>query len=103
MSCDVVDHPLAVNAAGLAGVPGSSGPTRPHSQSAFLGPLLWERTLPCEGGLFQLQYMDLEEFLMENAVGGGGGGGGFGSTQIPSQVRLVWTRMVEPGEGPKIN
>ncbi|XP_008329098.1 D site albumin promoter binding protein a [Cynoglossus semilaevis] len=83
VSCDVVDHPLAVNAAGLAGVPGSSGPTRPHSQSAFLGPLLWERTLPCEGGLFQLQYMDLEEFLMENAVGGGGGG--FGSTQIPSQ------------------
>ncbi|CAF94311.1 unnamed protein product, partial [Tetraodon nigroviridis] len=37
-------------------------------QSAFLGPMLWERTLPCDGGLFQLQYMDLEEFLTENGM-----------------------------------
>ncbi|KAK6468667.1 hepatic leukemia factor, partial [Huso huso] len=40
-----------------------------QTHSAFLGPLLWEKTLPCEGGLFQLQYMDLEEFLTENGMG----------------------------------
>ncbi|XP_062395423.1 D site albumin promoter binding protein b isoform X2 [Sardina pilchardus] len=39
------------------------------SNSTFLGPLMWERTLPVDGGLFQLQYMDLEEFLTENGMG----------------------------------
>ncbi|KAL2083994.1 hypothetical protein ACEWY4_019512 [Coilia grayii] len=39
------------------------------SSSGFLGPLMWERTLPADGGLFQLQYMDLEEFLTENGMG----------------------------------
>uniref|UniRef100_I3JJ43 D site albumin promoter binding protein a n=1 Tax=Oreochromis niloticus TaxID=8128 RepID=I3JJ43_ORENI len=58
----------AGGANGVGGTPGS-GALRPNSQSAFLGPLLWERTLPCDGGLFQLQYMDLEEFLTENGMG----------------------------------
>uniref|UniRef100_A0A671XK70 D site albumin promoter binding protein b n=1 Tax=Sparus aurata TaxID=8175 RepID=A0A671XK70_SPAAU len=39
------------------------------SFNQFLGPLLWDRTLPADGGLFQLQYMDLEEFLTENGMG----------------------------------
>ncbi|XP_023685915.2 D site albumin promoter binding protein b [Paramormyrops kingsleyae] len=54
------------------------------SQSAFLGPLLWERTLPCDGSLFQLQYMDLEEFLTENGMGSLHHGSS-SSAQIPSQ------------------
>ncbi|KAL2079992.1 hypothetical protein ACEWY4_023785 [Coilia grayii] len=77
---------------GVCGVGGGSS-MRTASQSAFLGPLLWERTLPCDSGLFQLQYMDLEEFLTENGMGcmpsgGGGAGGGSGgsaSAQIPTQ------------------
>ncbi|KAG2457388.1 hepatic leukemia factor-like [Polypterus senegalus] len=52
------------------------------SQSAFLVPLLWEKTLPCDGGLFQLQYMDLEEFLTENGMGPSTGGA---EAQVPSQ------------------
>ncbi|XP_037120008.1 D site albumin promoter binding protein a [Syngnathus acus] len=74
---------------GGPGGPGSGGPgsgaLRPNSQSAFLGPLLWERTLPCDGGLFQLQYMDLEEFLTENGMGMHGNGTSSASAQIPSQ------------------
>lgn len=71
---------------GAGGVP-ASGALRPNSQSAFLGPLLWERTLPCDGGLFQLQYMDLEEFLTENGMGMHGNGASSASAQIPSQVK----------------
>lgn len=69
---------------GVGGGPGS-GPLRSSSQSAFLGPLLWERTLPCDGGLFQLQYMDLEEFLTENGMGMHSNGPSSASAQIPSQ------------------
>lgn len=72
----------------MGGAPGSGG-LRPNSQSAFLGPLLWERTLPCDGGLFQLQYMDLEEFLTENGMGMHSNGPSSTSAQIPSQVRLM--------------
>lgn len=37
-------------------------------QSAFLGPTLWDKTLPYDGDNFQLEYMDLEEFLLENNI-----------------------------------
>ncbi|KAJ8273228.1 hypothetical protein GJAV_G00099180 [Gymnothorax javanicus] len=71
--CDMKDRekPLDSDEDSLGGMGvGSSGCSlRSSSQSAFLGPLLWERTLPCDGGLFQLQYMDLEEFLTENGMG----------------------------------
>lgn len=72
---------------GGGGGPGGvgGGPGRSSSQSAFLGPLLWERTLPCDGGLFQLQYMDLEEFLTENGMGMHSNGPSSTSAQIPSQ------------------
>ncbi|XP_054461552.1 D site albumin promoter binding protein a [Anoplopoma fimbria] len=72
------------NSGGAGGAP-VTGALRPSSQSAFLGPLLWERTLPCDGGLFQLQYMDLEEFLTENGMGMHGNGPSSTSAQIPSQ------------------
>ncbi|XP_064802420.1 hepatic leukemia factor-like isoform X2 [Oncorhynchus masou masou] len=64
---------------------GSGGGAGGFNQSAFLGPLLWERTLPVEGGLFQLQYMDLEEFLTENGMGGVHGQNSSSTAQIPSQ------------------
>ncbi|XP_061675826.1 D site albumin promoter binding protein a isoform X2 [Syngnathoides biaculeatus] len=78
---------LGGGAGGPGGLGGGlgSGALRPNSQSAFLGPLLWERTLPCDGGLFQLQYMDLEEFLTENGMGMHGNGPSSASAQIPSQ------------------
>ncbi|EPQ11648.1 Hepatic leukemia factor [Myotis brandtii] len=44
----------------------SHSPTIP--QSAFLGPTLWDKTLPYDGDTFQLEYMDLEEFLSENGI-----------------------------------
>ncbi|KAJ3601193.1 hypothetical protein NHX12_032166 [Muraenolepis orangiensis] len=36
--------------------------------SAFLGPTLWDKKLPYDGDNFQLEYMDLEEFLEENGI-----------------------------------
>ncbi|XP_034568204.1 HLF transcription factor, PAR bZIP family member a [Notolabrus celidotus] len=39
-----------------------------HPQSAFLGPTLWDKTLSYNGDSFQLEYMDLEEFLSENGI-----------------------------------
>ncbi|XP_029976306.1 D site albumin promoter binding protein a [Salarias fasciatus] len=85
---DSDEDSLGVGGGGPGGVGGGtpgSGALRPNSQSAFLGPLLWERTLPCDGGLFQLQYMDLEEFLTENGMGMHSNGPSSASAQIPSQ------------------
>ncbi|XP_035536964.1 D site albumin promoter binding protein a [Morone saxatilis] len=84
---DSDEDSVGVNAGGPASAGGApaSGALRPNSQSAFLGPLLWERTLPCDGGLFQLQYMDLEEFLTENGMGMHSNGPSSTSAQIPSQ------------------
>lgn len=56
-----------------------------NNNNSFLGPLLWERTLPCDGGLFQLQYMDLEEFLTENGMSSMHNTSNSTSAQIPSQ------------------
>lgn len=91
---DSDEDSLGVSAGGPGGVGGApgSGALRPNSQSAFLGPLLWERTLPCDGGLFQLQYMDLEEFLTENGMGMHSNGPSSTSAQIPSQVKLTETK-----------
>ncbi|XP_030019213.1 HLF transcription factor, PAR bZIP family member b isoform X2 [Sphaeramia orbicularis] len=42
---------------------------RSAPQSAFLGPTLWDKTLPYDGDTFHvLEYMDLEEFLSENGI-----------------------------------
>lgn len=87
---DSDEDSVGVNPGGPAGIGGGLGSStlRSNSQSAFLGPMLWERTLPCDGGLFQLQYMDLEEFLTENGMGMHSNGPSSTSAQIPSQVRL---------------
>lgn len=38
--------------------------------SAALTPAIWEKTIPYDGENFHLEYMDLEEFLMENGIPG---------------------------------
>ncbi|XP_051969107.1 TEF transcription factor, PAR bZIP family member a isoform X3 [Xyrauchen texanus] len=36
--------------------------------SAALTPAIWDKTIPYDGDTFHLEYMDLEEFLMENGI-----------------------------------
>ncbi|XP_061764950.1 TEF transcription factor, PAR bZIP family member a isoform X2 [Nerophis ophidion] len=36
--------------------------------SAALTPAIWDKTIPYEGEDFHLEYMDLEDFLMENGI-----------------------------------
>ncbi|XP_072523414.1 TEF transcription factor, PAR bZIP family member a isoform X2 [Salminus brasiliensis] len=36
--------------------------------SAALTPAIWEKTIPYDGETFHLEYMDLEEFLIENGI-----------------------------------
>ncbi|XP_061918506.1 D site albumin promoter binding protein b [Entelurus aequoreus] len=74
------------NTAGVNGSNGASvGANGGGNFNQFLGPLLWDRTLPADGGLFQLQYMDLEEFLTENGMGNMHSNNSSSSAQIPSQ------------------
>lgn len=42
-----------------------TGPT------AALTPAIWDKTIPYDGETFHLEYMDLEEFLMENGISAG--------------------------------
>ncbi|XP_077359891.1 TEF transcription factor, PAR bZIP family member a isoform X1 [Festucalex cinctus] len=48
--------------ADLVGAGSEMGP------SAALTPAIWEKTIPYDGENFHLEYMDLEEFLMENGI-----------------------------------
>ncbi|KAL7393793.1 hypothetical protein ABVT39_016061 [Epinephelus coioides] len=74
------------NGSGTVSSNGSNGCSNGGgSFNQFLGPLLWDRTLPADGGLFQLQYMDLEEFLTENGMGSMHSNNSSSSAQIPSQ------------------
>ncbi|KAM6951432.1 thyrotroph embryonic factor-like [Aplochiton taeniatus] len=36
--------------------------------SAALTPAIWDKTIPYDGETFHLEYMDLDEFLMENGI-----------------------------------
>lgn len=36
--------------------------------SAALTPAIWDKTIPYDGENFHLEYMELEEFLMENGI-----------------------------------
>ncbi|XP_063054953.1 D site albumin promoter binding protein b isoform X2 [Engraulis encrasicolus] len=71
------------NNGGSSGSEGSGNSNGSFSNSGFLGPLMWERSMPSDGGLFQLQYMDLEEFLTENGMGSGNGCSS-SAAQVPS-------------------
>lgn len=45
------------------GVPGNAG-----GVSASLTPTIWDKTIPYDGENFHLEYMDLDEFLLENQI-----------------------------------
>eukprot|EP00061_Rhincodon_typus_P009480 g33028.t1 len=36
--------------------------------SASLMPTIWDKTIPYDGETFHLEYMDLDEFLLENGI-----------------------------------
>ncbi|KAF5906315.1 thyrotroph embryonic factor-like isoform X1, partial [Clarias magur] len=46
----------------------SSGGVSGLGPSAALTPAIWDKTIPYDGKTFHLEYMDLEEFLMENGI-----------------------------------
>ncbi|XP_022832416.1 hepatic leukemia factor isoform X3 [Spodoptera litura] len=46
-----------------------------EAQAAFLGPTLWDKTLPYDPDLKVQEYADLDEFLSENGMSGEGLGG----------------------------
>ncbi|XP_066529928.1 TEF transcription factor, PAR bZIP family member b isoform X1 [Hoplias malabaricus] len=48
---------------GGSGVSGGTG-----SVSASLTPAIWDKTIPYDGENFHLEYMDLDEFLLENGI-----------------------------------
>ncbi|XP_034047101.1 TEF transcription factor, PAR bZIP family member b [Thalassophryne amazonica] len=52
--------------AGAAGVGGGS--RGGSGVSASLTPAIWEKTIPYDGETFHLEYMDLDEFLLENGI-----------------------------------
>lgn len=65
-------------------------------QSAFLGPTLWDKTLPYDGDNFQLEYMDLEEFLLENNIPANPGS----EQSQPSQQPLQQQQQQPPSAPP---
>lgn len=52
--------------AGGGGTGGGSGGS--GGVSASLTPAIWEKTIPYDGETFHLEYMDLDEFLLENGI-----------------------------------
>ncbi|XP_062294265.1 TEF transcription factor, PAR bZIP family member b isoform X1 [Scomber scombrus] len=54
----------AASAVGGSRVVGGSG----GGVSASLTPAIWEKTIPYDGETFHLEYMDLDEFLLENGI-----------------------------------
>lgn len=53
---------------GLGGDGDPSGGGSDMGPSAALTPAIWDKTIPYDGENFHLEYMDLEEFLMENGL-----------------------------------
>ncbi|XP_052407205.1 thyrotroph embryonic factor [Carassius gibelio] len=51
---------------GTSGGSGGSGGT--GGVSASLTPAIWDKTIPYDGETFHLEYMDLDEFLLENEI-----------------------------------
>ncbi|KAM6957862.1 thyrotroph embryonic factor-like [Aplochiton taeniatus] len=52
---------------GSHGGPGGTG-SSVGGVSASLTPAIWEKTIPYDGEMFHLEYMDLDEFLLENGI-----------------------------------
>ncbi|XP_078124949.1 TEF transcription factor, PAR bZIP family member b isoform X1 [Sander vitreus] len=47
---------------------GSRGGSGGGGASASLTPAIWDKTIPYDGETFHLEYMDLDEFLLENGI-----------------------------------
>ncbi|XP_041987961.1 hepatic leukemia factor-like isoform X2 [Aricia agestis] len=61
-----------------------------EAQAAFLGPNLWDKTLPYDPDLKVQEYVDLDEFLSENGMPGEGlGGAHLGGTAFGSGAGLT--------------
>ncbi|KAL0992947.1 hypothetical protein UPYG_G00101350 [Umbra pygmaea] len=45
-----------------------TGGTGGGGVSASLTPAIWQKTIPYDGEMFHLEYMDLDEFLLENGI-----------------------------------
>ncbi|XP_058793066.1 hepatic leukemia factor-like isoform X3 [Phymastichus coffea] len=75
-----------------------------EAQAAFLGPNLWDKTLPYDADLKVLNhYVDLDEFLSENGIPvdgvAGGGGGQAGAMQSAAQLHKLGNGT-DNGNGP---
>ncbi|KAG9343094.1 hypothetical protein JZ751_015313 [Albula glossodonta] len=53
---------------GEGGGGGSGGLGAAGGVSASLTPTIWDKTIPYDGETFHLEYMDLDEFLLENGI-----------------------------------
>lgn len=53
---------------GGAGAASTGGGSSGGGVSASLTPAIWEKTIPYDGETFHLEYMDLDEFLLENGI-----------------------------------
>lgn len=71
------------NSNSCLGSGGGGGANGGGNFNQLLGPIFWDRSMAAaDGSLFQLQYMDLEEFLTENGMGNNNSSS---SAQVPSQ------------------
>lgn len=53
---------------GGSGATSAGGGSGTGGVSASLTPAIWEKTIPYDGENFHLEYMDLDEFLLENGI-----------------------------------
>uniref|UniRef100_A0A8C5G718 TEF transcription factor, PAR bZIP family member b n=1 Tax=Gouania willdenowi TaxID=441366 RepID=A0A8C5G718_GOUWI len=67
-SSEDVEEGGGVAASAGGGSRGGGGGASSGSVSASLTPAIWEKTIPYDGETFHLEYMDLDEFLLENGI-----------------------------------
>ncbi|XP_012218187.1 thyrotroph embryonic factor isoform X9 [Linepithema humile] len=68
-----------------------------EAQAAFLGPNLWDKTLPYDA---DLKYVDLDEFLSENGIPVDGVAGGGQGTMQSSQLHKINNTEAAGHQGP---
>ncbi|KAI4493215.1 hypothetical protein M0802_009503 [Mischocyttarus mexicanus] len=77
-----------------------------EAQAAFLGPNLWDKTLPYDADLkdivyeFLEQYVDLDEFLSENGIPVDGVAGGGQGTMQSAQLHKINNTEATSHQGP---
>ncbi|XP_029670460.1 thyrotroph embryonic factor isoform X3 [Formica exsecta] len=68
-----------------------------EAQAAFLGPTLWDKSLPYDA---DLKYVDLDEFLSENGIPVDGVAGGGQGTMQASQLHKINNTEAAGHQGP---